>query len=128
MKTIAVVQAAFLAFSIAGAAGAAPLDDASYCYHHISGRGCGSVPGWRAAFHPAQQAGVPAASHFGQTLSLLPAEADAPSRNGTERDAGAFHDNSAASVPEPDHYSMLLIGLLLLAFTAPGHATEKFTT
>lgn len=127
MKTIAVAQAALLALFIAGAADAAAagnrLDngsiDASYCYHHISGHGCGSVPGWNGAFPLVQGSG------------LLPANADTPSWSDADRHgagAGAFIDNSAASVPEPDHYSMLLIGLLLLALTAPGHATEKFIT
>lgn len=153
MKPLAFAYAAVLALSFAGAAHAGPddaganLPGAAVCQFDAAGHDCAGAAGWNPAQvqgdgapwgtpdspYGAMLTGLQNQKYFEKTLNLPAPGVYAPGalrlagRNGGA--PGAYVDNNLPSpVPEPSSYSLLLIGLILLAFTAQGNDTEKFDT
>jgi hypothetical protein len=142
MKPLAFAHAAVLALSLAGAAHAgAGLDDAgaalldsAVCPLDGGDHACAGAPwGTPDSAYGAMLTGLQNQKYFENTLNLPAAGVYAPGalrlagRNGGA--PAAYVDNNLPSpVPEPSSYSLLLIGLILLAFTARGNDTEKFDT
>ncbi len=140
MKPLAFAHAAVLALSFAGAAhagagldaAAAALFDTSVC--PLDGHTCAGAPwGTPDSAYGAMLTGLQNQTYFEKTLNLPAAGVYAPGalrlagRNGGAPAAYVDH-NLPSPVPEPSSYSLLLIGLILLAFTARGNDTEKFAT